>query len=367
MKKRQILLLSTHCTKGTASAYFGMKKTNKMLLLIAVLILTTILWGCRNPKSFSHVTEGDQTELSDSLDDGYERTRIGDYIYEMYTGVSCPGSVVLRDTLGRIVAESGFDGNGGASYISYFHDNLGNVANIYWGESYGTDSLDAKQEVQFLTEGCKNDKNAIVFSFERDHNGKIIKICSLKSNDSINCPKNGEVTYNIIKWSGCTTNASELYEGGYLNIEFLVKSPKDNYGNWEETKYLGYHKTQYWKYENNKPAKAEAISLVNGKILEKVQCSSSGDTLTMFSENLKDTLCENRVFIDNQLLSYSQKSRWGTILESRSYEVTTSGEVICHCEQYDYTTKAMKSLQPYKVEQKEVDLMECFKTIFINL
>ena len=87
----------------------------------------------------------------------------------------------------------------------------------------------------------------------------------------------------------------------------------------------------------------------------------------MSSENLKDTLYEDRVFVGNQLLSYSQKSRWGTILEKRSYEVTTSGEIVCHCEKYDYSTKALKSVSPYKVEREEIDLTECFKNIFEDL
>lgn len=163
------------------------------------------------------------------------------------------------------------------------------------------------------------------------------------------------------------SNDSELYKGGYLNVEFLVKSPKDNHGNWEETTYLGYHITQYRKYENNKLAKAEAISLANSKILEKVNFSYSGDTLTMSSENLRDTLSEKRVFVGNQLLSYIKKSRWGTILETKNYEVTKTGEVVCHSEKYDFSTKSLKSESPYKVKQEEIDLTECIKNIFEDL
>jgi hypothetical protein len=331
------------------------------IIQIAALFLISLLWGCTDSKH----TSQNQSELSDSLD-CYERTRIGDYVYEVDTCSLSLSSVVLRDTLGRVVAESVADGHG-ESYISFFYDNQGFVSDIYLREGYSSADYDAEQEVKFLTDSCRNDKDAIVFTLERDSSGKIIQVRSPRSNDKIVCPPGGEITYTIIRNLGWLSNISELYQGGFLNIEFLVKSPKDNRGNWEETKYLGYHKTQYRKYENNKPAKAEAISLVNRKVLEKIQCSLSGDTLIMSSENLKDTLFENRVFVGNQLLNYSQKSRWGTILEKKKYEVTSSGEIICHCEKYDYSTKALKPESPYKVEKEEIDLTECFKNIFKDM
>ena len=331
------------------------------IIQIAALFLISLLWGCTDSKH----TSQNQSELSDSLD-CYERTRIGDYVYEVDTCSLSLSSVVLRDTLGRVVAESVADGHG-ESYISFFYDNQGFVSDIYLGEGYSSADYDAEQEVKFLTDSCRNDKDAIVFTLERDSSGKIIQVHSPRSNDKIVCPPGGEITYTTIRYPGWMSNDSELYEGGYLNIEFLVRSPKDNHGNWEETSYLGYHKTQYRKYENNKPAKAEAISLVNRKVLEKIQCSLSGDTLIMSSENLKDTLFENRVFVGNQLLNYSQKSRWGTILEKKKYEVTSSGEIICHCEKYDYSTKALKPESPYKVEKEEIDLTECFKNIFKDM
>ena len=331
------------------------------IIQIAALFLISLLWGCTESKH----TSQNQSELSDSLD-CYERTRIGDYVYEVDTCSLSLSSVVLRDTLGRVVAESVADGHG-ESYISFFYDNQGFVSDIYLREGYSSADYDAEQEVKFLTDSCRNDKDAIVFTLERDSSGKIIQVRSPRSNDKIVCPPGGEITYTTIRYPGWMSNDSELYEGGYLNIEFLVRSPKDNRGNWEETKYLGYHKTQYRKYENNKPAKAEAISLVNRKVLEKIQCSLSGDTLTMSSENLKDTLFENRVFVGNQLLNFSQKSRWGTILEKKKYEVTSSGEIICHCEKYDYSTKALKPESPYKVEKEEIDLTECFKNIFKDM
>lgn len=331
------------------------------IIQIAALFLISLLWGCTDSKH----TSQNQSELSDSLD-CYERTRIGDYVYEVDTCSLSLSSVVLRDTLGRVVAESVADGHG-ESYISFFYDNQGFVSDIYLGEGYSSADYDAEQEVKFLTDSCRIDKDAIVFTLERDSSGKIIQVRSPRSNDKIVCPPGGEITYTTIRYPGWMSNDSELYEGGYLIIEFLVRSPKDNHGNWEETKYLGYHKTQYRKYENNKPAKAEAISLVNRKVLEKIQCSLSGDTLIMSSENLKDTLFENRVFVGNQLLNYSQKSRWGTILEKKKYEVTSSGEIICHCEKYDYSTKALKSESPYKVEKEEIDLTECFENIFKDL
>lgn len=329
------------------------------IIQIAALFLISLLLGCTNSKN----TSQNQSEASDSLDDCIERTRIGDYIQEVDTCTLSYSSVILRDTLGRIVAESMSDGHGG-SYISFFYDNQGVVSDICLGDDSALDDYD---EVEFLTNSCRNDKDAVVFTFERDSNGKIVQVRSPKSNDKIVCSPGGEITYTIIRNLGWLSNISELYQGGFLNIEFLVKSPKDNRGNWEETKYLGYHKTQYRKYENNKLAKAEAISLVNRKVLEKIQCSLSGDTLIMSSENLKDTLFENRVFVGNQLLNYSLKSRWGTILEKKNYEVTSSGEVVCHCEKYDYSTKALKSESPYEVEQEETDLTECFKNIFKDL
>ena len=331
------------------------------IIQIAALFLISLLLGCTDSKH----TSQNQSELSDSLD-CYERTRIGDYVYEVDTCSLSLSSVVLRDTLGRVVAESVADGHG-ESYISFFYDNQGFVSDIYLGEGYSSADYDAEQEVKFLTDSCRNDKDAIVFTLERDSSGKIIQVRSPRSNDKIVCPPGGEITYTIIRNLGWLSNISELYQGGFLNIEFLVKSPKDNHGNWDETNYLGYHKTQYRKYENNKPAKAEAISLVNRKVLEKIQCSLSGDTLIMISEDLKDTLFENRVFVGNQLLNYSLKSRWGTILEKKNYEVTSSGEIVCHCEKYDYSTKALKSESPYKVEQEETDLTECFKNIFKDL
>ncbi len=331
------------------------------IIQIAALFLISLLWGCTDSKH----TSQNQSELSDSLD-CYERTRIGDYVYEVDTCSLSLSSVVLRDTLGRVVAESVADGHG-ESYISFFYDNQDFVSDIYLREGYSSADYDAEQEVKFLTDSCRNDKDAIVFTLERDSSGKIIQVRSPRSNDKIVCPPGGEITYTTIRYPGWMSNDSELYEGGYLNIEFLVRSPKDNHGNWEETSYLGYHKTQYRKYENNKPAKAEAISLVNRKVLEKIQCSLSGDTLIMSSENLKDTLFENRVFVGNQLLNYSQKSRWGTILEKKKYEVTSSGEIICHCEKYDYSTKALKPESPYKVEKEEIDLTECFKNIFKDM
>ena len=331
------------------------------IIQIAALFLISLLWGCTDSKH----TSQNQSELSDSLD-CYERTRIGDYVYEVDTCSLSLSSVVLRDTLGRVVAESVADGHA-EFYISFFYDKQGLVSDIYLGEGYSSADYDAEQEVKFLTDSCRNDKDAIVFTLERDSSGKIIQVHSPRSNDKIVCPPGGEITYTTIRYPGWMSNDSELYEGGYLNIEFLVRSPKDNHGNWEETSYLGYHKTQYRKYENNKPAKAEAISLVNRKVLEKIQCSLSGDTLIMSSENLKDTLFENRVFVGNQLLNYSQKSRWGTILEKKKYEVTSSGEIICHCEKYDYSTKALKPESPYKVEKEEIDLTECFKNIFKDM
>lgn len=331
------------------------------IIQIAALFLISLLWGCTESKH----TSQNQSELSDSLD-CYERTRIGDYVYEVDTCSLSLSSVVLRDTLGRVVAESVADGHA-EFYISFFYDKQGLVSDIYLGEGYSSADYDAEQEVKFLTDSCRNDKDAIVFTLERDSSGKIIQVHSPRSNDKIVCPPGGEITYTTIRYPGWMSNDSELYEGGYLNIEFLVRSPKDNHGNWEETSYLGYHKTQYRKYENNKPAKAEAISLVNRKVLEKIQCSLSGDTLIMSSENLKDTLFENRVFVGNQLLNYSQKSRWGTILEKKKYEVTSSGEIICHCEKYDYSTKALKPESPYKVEKEEIDLTECFKNIFKDM
>ena len=331
------------------------------IIQIAALFLISLLWGCTDSKH----TSQNQSELSDSLD-CYERTRIGDYVYEVDTCSLSLSSVVLRDTLGRVVAESVADGHG-ESYISFFYDNQDFVSDIYLREGYSSADYDAEQEVKFLTDSCRNDKDAIVFTLERDSSGKIIQVRSPRSNDKIVCPPGGEITYTTIRYPGWMSNDSELYEGGYLNIEFLVRSPKDNHGNWEETSYLGYHKTQYRKYENDKLAKAEAISLVNRKVLEKIQCSLSGDTLIMSSENLKDTLFENRVFVGNQLLNYSQKSRWGTILEKKKYEVTSSGEIICHCEKYDYSTKALKPESPYKVEKEEIDLTECFKNIFKDM
>jgi len=335
----------------------------KVSFFMASTMLLVQMTACNGSKSSTQVKDGDQ-EFSDTLD-CYERTRIGDYVYEIDTCSLSLSSVILRDTLGRVVAESMADGHG-ESYISFFFDNQDVVSEIYMGLDYSSD-YDAEQEVKFLTDSCKNDKDAIAFMFDRDSNGKIIQVRSSKSNDKIVCTPGGEITYTIKKYPGWLSNHSELYEGGFHDIEFLVKSPKDNHGNWEETIYVGYHKTQYRKYENNKPLKAEAISLLNGKVLEKIQCSLSGDTLIMSSENLKDTLYEDRVFVGNQLLSYSQKSRWGTILEKRSYEVTTSGEIVCHCEKYDYSTKALKSVSPYKVEREEIDLTECFKNIFEDL
>ena len=331
------------------------------IIQIAALFLISLLWGCTDSKH----TSQNQSELSDSLD-CYERTRIGDYVYEVDTCSLSLSSVVLRDTLGRVVAESVADGHA-EFYISFFYDKQGLVSDIYLGEGYSSADYDAEQEVKFLTDSCRNDKDAIVFTLERDSSGKIIQVRSPRSNDKIICPTGGEITYTTTRCPGWMSNDSELYEGGYLNIEFLVKNPKDNRGNWEETTYLGYHKTQYRKYENDKLAKAEATSLVDGRILENVKFSYSEDTLTMSSENLKDTLYEDRLFVGNQLLSYSQKSRWGTILERRSYEVTTSGEVVCHCEKYDFSTKALKSVSPYKVKQKEIDLTECIKNIFEDL
>ena len=275
-------------------------------------------------------------------------------------------SVILRDTLGRVVAESVADGHG-ESYISFFYDKQDNISDIYLGGDHSSDYFDAEQEVKFLTDSCRNDNEAIVFTLERDSSGKVIQVRSPKSNERIACTPGGEITYTTIKYPGWMSNDSELYKGGYLNVEFLVKSPKDNHGNWEETTYLGYHKTQYRKYENNKLAKAEATSLVNGRILENVKFSYSGDTLTMSSENLRDTLSEKRVFVDNQLLSYSKKSRWGTILEKKSYEVTKTGEVVCHSEKYDFSTKSLKSESPYIVKQEEIDLTEYIKNIFDDL
>jgi len=101
--------------------------------------------------------------------------------------------------------------------------------------------------------------------------------------------------------------------------------------------------------------------------LKKVNFLYSEDTLTILSENLKDTLFENKVFVGNQLLSYIKKSRWGTILEKENYEVTESGEVVCHCENYDFSTKALKSISPYKVKQEDIDLTKCLKNIFEGL
>lgn len=332
-------------------------------ILVTLVMLLLHMTSCNYSKVSS---QGVNLDVSDSLDDCYERTRIGDYICEVDTCSLSLSSVIIRDTLDRVVAESVADGHG-ESYISFFYDNLGMVSDIYLGGDYSSEYYDAEQEVKFLTDSCRDDKEAIVFTLERDSSGKIIQVRSPRSNDKIVCPPGGEITYTTIRYPGWMSNDSELYEGGYLNIEFLVRSPKDNHGNWEETSYLGYHKTQYRKYENDKLAKAEAISLVNRKILEKVYFSYSGDTLIMSSENLKDTLFENRVFVGNQLLNYSLKSRWGTILEKKNYEVTSSGEVVCHCEKYDYSTKALKSESPYEVEQEETDLTECFKNIFKDL
>ena len=333
------------------------------IIQIAALFLISILLGCSNSKSSKQAEKGNQSEASDSLNDCIERTRIGDYVQEVDTCSLSYSSATLRDTLGRFVAESVSDGHG-ESYISFFYDNQGVVSDICLGDGSASDNYDT---VEFLTESCRNDKDAVIFTFERDSNGKIVQVRSPKSNDKIVCSPGGEITYTIIRNPGWVSNISELYQGGFLNIEFLVKSPKDNHGNWEETKYLGYYKTQYRKYENNKLMKAEAISVRDGKTLAKVHCSISGDTLIMSSENLKDTLSENRVFVGNQLLSYSLKSRWGTILEKKNYEVTSSGEVVCHCEKYDYSTKALKSETPYKVEQEETDLTECCENIFKDL
>jgi hypothetical protein len=337
-----------------------MKK--KQIIQIAALFLISLLLGCTNSK----YTSQNQSEVSDSLDDCIERTRIGDYIQEVDTCTLSYSSAILRDTLGRFVAESVSDGHG-ESYISFFYDKQGLVSDIYLGEGYSSESYDAEQEVKFLTDSCRNDKDAIVFTLERDSYGKIVQVRSPKSNDKIFCSPGGEITYTIIRNPGWVSNISELYQGGFLNVEFLLRSPKDNRGNWEETNYLGYHKTQYRKYENNKPAKAEAISLVNSKILKKVNFAYSGDTLTILSENLKDTLFENKVFVGNQLLSYIKKSRWGTILEKKNYEVTESGEVVCHSENYDFSTKALKSISPYNVKQEDIDLTECLKNIFEDL
>ena len=334
---------------------------------VTILVTLTMLLLHMTSCNYSKVSsQGVNLDVSDSLDDCYERTRIGDYVYETDTCSVSLSSVILRDTLGRIVAESVTDGHG-ESYISFFYDKQGFVSDIYLGEGYSSESYDAEQEVKFLTDRCRNDKEAIVFTLERDSNGKIIQVRSPKSNDKIACTPGGEITYTAIKYPGWISNDSELYDGGYLNVEFLLKSPKDNRGNWEETTYLGYHKTQYRKYENNKLAKAEAISLANSKILEKVNFSYSGDTLIMSSENLRDTLFENRVFVGNQLHSYSKKSRWGTILEKKNYEVTKSGEAVCHSEKYDFSTKFLKSVSPYKVKQEEIDLTECIKNIFEDL
>lgn len=340
-----------------------MKRTRIFSLLLIASLAFMVMSSCQgNDKGQKRGTDGNQ-EVWDSLD-CYERTRIGDFIYEVDTCSISLFSVILRDTLGRVVAETIADGHG-ESYISFFYDKQGFVSEIYLGE--GCSSENYEQDVKFLTDSCRNDKDAIVFILERDSNGKIIQVRSPKSNDKIVCIPGGEITYTIKKYLSLLSNHSELSEGGLYDIEFLVKSPKDNHGNWEEIIYCGYHKTQYRKYENNKPVRAEAISLVNRKVLEKIQCSLSGDTLIMSSENLKDTLYEERVFVDNQLLSYSKKSRWGTILERRIYEVTTSGEIVCHCEKYDYSTKALKSVSPYKVNQEETDLTECFKNIFKHL
>jgi len=338
---------------------------NNYYLQFAVLLLQICLLSCKNSQSSTQAEKVNES-ATDSIDDCYERTRIGDYVYEVDTCSISLSSVILRDTLGRVVAETVADGHG-ESYISFFYDNLGMVSDICLGEGYSSENYDAGQEVKFLTDSCKNDKDAVVFTFERDSNGKIVQVRSPKSNDIIVSSPGGEITYTIIRHPGWVSNISELYEGGYHNIEFLVKSPIDNHGNWEETTYLGYHKTQYRKYENNKPAKAEAISLVSKRVLEKIQCSLSGDTLIMSSENFKDTLYENRVFVGNQLLGYSKKSRWGTILEKKNYEVTSSGEVVCHCEIYDFSTKTLKSESPYKVKQEETDLTDCFKNIFKDL
>lgn len=336
----------------------------KVSFFMASAMLLVQMTACNGSKSSTQVKDGDQ-DFSDSLD-CYERTRIGDYVYEVDTCSMSLSSVILRDTLGRVVAESVADGHG-ESFISFFYDNQGAVSDICLGDGPGLIGYDTEQEVKYLTDSCRNDINAVVFTLERDSNGKIVQVRSPRSNNKIACIPGGEIIYTIKRNQGWVSDYSELSEGGFHNIEFLVKSPKDNHGNWEETIYVGYHKTQYRKYVNNKPLKAEAISLLNGKVLEKIQCSLSGDTLTMSSENLKDTLYEDRIFVGNQLLCYTQKSRWGTILERRNYEVTTSGEIVCHCEKYDYSTKALKSVSPYKVEQGEIDLTECFKNIFEDL
>ena len=139
------------------------------IIQIAALFLISLLWGCTDSKH----TSQNQSELSDSLD-CYERTRIGDYVYEVDTCSLSLSSVVLRDTLGRVVAESVADGHG-ESYISFFYDNQGFVSDIYLGEGYSSADYDAEQEVKFLTDSCRNDKDAIVFTLERDSSGKIIQ------------------------------------------------------------------------------------------------------------------------------------------------------------------------------------------------
>ena len=153
---------------------------SKTTLFMASAMLLVLIMACNGSKSSPQVKDGDQV-ASDSLDDCYERTRIGDYVYETDTCSLSLSSVVLRDTLGRVVAESMADGHG-ESYISFFYDNQGVVSDICLGDGSSLVGYDAEQEVKFLTDSCRNDKDAIVFTLERDSNGRIIQVCSPKSN-----------------------------------------------------------------------------------------------------------------------------------------------------------------------------------------
>lgn len=350
-----------------------MKKSRRNILLISSFLMTALVLSCcKGAKSQGQSAEGQQSEISDSLDGVYERIRIGDYIYEVYNGVSCPGSITLRDSLGRVVAEGGLDGAGGESYMSYFFDEKDKLSSIYWGWCSETFSLfregvDPETEVKYLTEGCKKDTEVESFLFERDNQGKTVRVHSARTQKQIACAAGGEITYKIYKYDGCATNGSLLRQGGYLEIEFYVKNPQDSHGNWEEATYNGYEKTQFWKFVNNKPAKAEAVSPSTGATLAKVKCTLSGDSLLMDIENLVDSTFECKVFLDNQLLVADKKSRWGTILEKKKIELTSSGEIICNSEKYDYSSKALKPLSPYKVKKDDVDLMTCFRNIFVDL
>lgn len=350
-----------------------MKNYSRLVFVIASLLIVVIhFFCCKGSQTRSRSIECVPTEVPDSLNDVYERMRVGDYVYEVYNGVSCPGAVTLRDSLGRVVAEYGFDGSGAESYMSFFYDEEGRLASIYWGggiefSNFSDSSDNITREVEYLTVGCKKDANATSFIFERNSQGKIVSVHSGTTKDQIMCIAGGEITYYIYKYDGCAVNGSLLRQGGYLEIEFYVKNPKDGQGNWEEITYCGYDKTQYRKYVSNKPDKAEALSPSTGITLAMAQCTISGDSLLMDIENFVDSLYDHMVFVDNQLLVAEKKSRWGTTLEKKKYELTSSGEIICNCEKYDYSAKALKSMPPYRVEKNDVDLTTCFRNLFENM